>query len=57
MFFQSVKRNIVQYIYINGVHWQKQEDKKSITIFIKFIASENVLHCFYNYAKDAWLAM
>ena len=47
MFFQSVKRNIVQYLYINGVHWPKQEDIKAITMFIKFIANENVLHCFY----------
>ena len=45
--FPGAKGNIMESLYINGVHWQKMEDIKASTMVIKTMAWENVLHCFY----------
>ena len=45
--FPGAKGNIMESLYINGVHWPKKEDIKASTMFIKTMAWENVLHCFY----------
>ena len=47
-FFSSVKGNILESSYKNGIHWPKQKDRKAIIVFIKIMLRKEDIKNIFN---------
>ena len=47
-FFSSVKGNILESFYKNGIYWLKQKDRKAIIMFIKIMLKKEDIKKLFN---------
>ena len=47
-FFSSIKGNILESFYENGIYWLKQKDRKAIIMFIKIMLIKEDIKNIFN---------